>query len=267
MDKTKVAVIIPARLESTRLPNKIMLNINGKTVIQRVYENVRKSYDNANIFIAADNKEVIEHVSKLGANCVMTDSTLQSGTDRIAAALKEIDPDGTKYDIVVNFQGDSINVNPAINDDLIDTMVTTGADIVTVCQRISRPEEITNPSLVKIAIGLKDGERIGRCLYFSRSPIPFDRNKNSYVTSFKGGLPDIAYWHIGIYVYNAKSLQKFVDLPVGVLEAKERLEQLRALENGMSIYAVLLDDVRLTKLAPADINTQEEYQDAIRWIK
>ena len=267
MDKTKIAVIIPARFESMRLPDKIMLDINGKTLIRRVYDNVRKSYDNENIFIAADNPKVVEHINRFGANCVMTDPNLQSGTDRIAAALKEIDPDGKKYDIVVNFQGDNINVNPDINNDLIDTMISTGADIVTVCQKISRPEEITNPSLVKIALGLKKGERVGRCLYFSRAPIPYDRSHNDYVTAFKSGIPDIAYWHIGIYVYNAKSLQTFVNLPVGVLEDKEKLEQLRALENGMSVYAVLFDDVRLIKHAPADINTPEEYQEALRWIK
>lgn len=259
MDKSRVAVLIPARFKSTRLPGKIMKDINGKPLIRRVYENVLKVYDEENVFIATDSDEVIDYMNSIGAKCVMTDASLPSGTDRIAAALKEIDPKGEKYDIVVNFQGDGVNVDPALNDKLIDIMLETGADIATVCQEIKDPDEIKNPTLVKIATGMKDGERVGRCLYFSRSPIPYNRDKD--------GLPDVAYWHIGIYVYNAKSLQKFVSLPVGVLEDLEKLEQLRALENGMSIYALLVDDVRLIKEAPADVNTEEEYSQALKWIR
>lgn len=259
MNKNKVAVLIPARFQSTRLPGKIMIDINGKPLIQRVYENVLKIYPSDNVFIAADNQKVIDHMSALGAKCVLTDPSLPSGTDRIAAALKQIDPTGDKYDIVVNFQGDGVNVDPAINNKLIDIMVETGADITTVCQKINTPQDITNPTLVKIAMGLKNDQKSGRCLYFSRSPIPYDRDKD--------GIPNQAYWHIGIYVYNAQSLQKFVNLPVGILESSEKLEQLRALENGMSIYALLVDDVRLIKQAPADVNTQEEYTEALKWIK
>lgn len=259
MNKNKIAIVIPARFQSTRLPGKIMIDINGKPLIQRVYENVKKVYENTDIFIAADDNRVIEHMEKLGAKCIMTDPILPSGTDRMAAALKEIDPRGEKYDIVVNFQGDGINVDPALNNDLIDIMVKTQADIVTVCQEITAPEDIINPTLVKIAMGLREQETIGRCLYFSRAPIPYNRDKD--------GIFDKAYWHIGIYVYNAKSLQKFVELPVGVLENTEKLEQLRALENGMSIYAKLVEDVRLIKEAPADVNTPEEYEEALKWIR
>ena len=259
MDKEKVVVLIPARLQSTRLPGKIMIDINGKTLIQRVYENVRKVYPKADVFVAADDMKVVEHAASFGAQSVLTDPKLPSGTDRIAAALKEIDPQGDKYDIVVNFQGDGVNVDPSLNNELIDIMVKTEADIVTVCQEIDDADEIKNPTIVKIAMGLRGGEKVGRCLYFSRSAIPYNRDKE--------GLLDKAYWHIGIYVYNAKSLQRFVSLPVGVLENTEKLEQLRALEDGMSIYALLVEDVRLIKEAPADINTVEEHQEALKWIK
>ncbi|MDR1026399.1 MAG: 3-deoxy-manno-octulosonate cytidylyltransferase [Lactobacillus sp.] len=259
MNKDKVVVLIPVRMKSTRLPGKVMIDINGKSLIQRVYENVKKVYPSTDVFIAADDQKIAEHMAPYGVRCVMTDPELPSGTDRIAAALKEIDPSGEKYDIVVNFQGDGVNVDPALNNKLIDIMVETRADIVTVCQEITEPADIKNPTLVKIAMGLESGEKVGRCLYFSRSPIPYDRNKD--------GIPDKAYWHIGIYVYNAKSLQDFVSLPEGVLERTERLEQLRALESGMSIYALLVDDVRLIKEAPADINTPEEHQEALKWIK
>lgn len=255
---SKVAVIIPTRLKSERLPNKPLLDINGKTMIQRVYENVAKIYDSKDIYIASGDEKIATEAKKFGAKCLITDPSLPSGTDRIAAALNEIDPDGTKYDIIINFQGDGINVNPEINNDLIDLMIKTNADITTVCKRITNPEEIKNPNFVKIAMGLENGQKAGKCLYFSRSAIPFNRAINSV---------NEAFWHIGIYVYNAKSLKKFVELPVGILEAKEKLEQLRALENGMSIFAMEVDDVKLIQDAPADINTREEYEEALKFIK
>ncbi len=255
----KTAVIIPTRLKSTRLPNKPLIDINGKTMIQHVYENVAAIYDRDDIYIASGDAEIIDVANKFGAKCLLTDPTLPSGTDRIAAALKQIDPDGSKYDVIVNFQGDGINVDPKLNNELVAIMRETNADIVTVCQKITDADEIQNPNLVKIAMGLSNNETVGRCLYFSRAPIPFDRDLD--------GTPKLAYWHIGIYVYNAKSLQRFVELPVGILENTEKLEQLRALENGMTIYAKLVDDVRLIKQAPADINTPQEYAEALKWIK
>ena len=185
-------------------------------------------------------------------------SSLPSGTDRISAALKEIDPDGTKYDIIVNFQGDGINVDPKLNLELISIMERTGADIVTVGKKITDLAEIQNPAYVKIAMGLKEGEDTGRALYFSRSPIPYHRDIDSV---------DEAYWHIGIYVYNAHSLKQFVSLPIGVLENREKLEQLRALENGMTIYAKIVKSVKLVEEAPADINTPEELEQAQHYFK
>ena len=179
---------------------------------------------------------------------------MPSGTDRISAALKEIDPDGTKYDIIVNFQGDGINVDPKLDLELIRIMEETGADIVTVGKKITDPKEIHDPAYVKIAMGLKEGENTGRALYFSRNPLPHNRDN--------GGENGFAYWHIGIYVYNAKSLRKFVSLPVGILENTEKLEQLRALENGMTIYAKIVPSIKLIEKAPADINTPEELAEA-----
>ncbi|MDR1691513.1 MAG: NTP transferase domain-containing protein, partial [Rickettsiales bacterium] len=118
---SKVITMIPARLAATRLPNKPLLDINGKSLIGRVYENV-KAVVKGDICIAAGNQEIYDEAVKFGAVAVMTEPSLPSGTDRIAAALKQIDPDGTKYDIVVNFQGDAINVDPQINNKLVELM-------------------------------------------------------------------------------------------------------------------------------------------------
>ena len=247
---SKVAVIIPTRLNSTRLPNKPLALVNGKTVIQHVYEHAIQVHPKEDVYIAAGDEAIVQEAQKFGAQCVLTPASLPSGTDRIVCALKTIDPDGTKYYTVVNFQGDGINVDPKLNVRLVELLEKTGADWVTVGKKITDPQDIQNPNYVKIAMGLKEGEDYGRALYFSRSPIPFNRDK----------VPekDFAYWHIGIYVYRTEALKKFVTCPVGVLENTEKLEQLRALENGMSIYALIVPSIKLIEEAPTDINTPEE---------
>ena len=256
---SKVAVLIPTRLKSTRLPNKPLAMINGKPLIQHVYEHAIAVHPAEDVYIASGDQEIIDVARSFGAQCVLTDPSLPSGTDRISAALKEIDPEGSKYDIIVNFQGDGINVDPRLDLELIDIMEKTGADIVTVGKRISDEKEINNPSYVKIAMGLKEGEDTGRALYFSRAPIPYNRDLESTQKP--------CYWHIGIYVYNAASLRRFVSLPVGKLEGIEKLEQLRALENGMTIYAKIVDSIKLIEGAPADINTSEELAEAQKYMK
>lgn len=256
---SKIITMIPVRMAATRLPNKPLLDINGKTLIQRVYENV-KAVVPGDIVIAAGDQAIIDECEKFGAKAVLTDPALPSGTDRIAAALKEIDPDGSKYDIVVNFQGDNINVDPRVNLPLIEMVERTGCDIATCGMVFKKEEAINNPNNVKIVMGIKDGEKEARCLYFTRAPAPYIRNpEKSKSHNF--------YHHIGIYVYKAESLKKMVSLPVGVLEDREALEQLRALEAGMEIRAQVIDSMKLIEEAPADINTQEEYTESLKWIK
>ena len=256
---SKVITMIPVRMAATRLPNKPLLDINGKSAIQRVYENV-KAVIPGDIVIAAGDQAIVDECAKFGAKAVLTDPKLPSGTDRIAAALKEIDPDGSKYDIVVNFQGDNINVDPKVNLPLIEMVEKTGCDIAT-CGRVMLDEkDINDPNMVKIVMGIKDDEKEGRCLYFTRAPAPYIRNPEKSMThNF--------YHHIGIYVFKASSLQKMVSLPVGILEDREALEQLRALEAGMTIRAKVVDNIKLIEEAPADINTPEEYEEAKKWIK
>ncbi len=256
---SKIVTMIPVRMASTRLPNKPLLDINGKSLLQRVYENVKK-YVPGDVYVAAGDQVIVDECKKFGAQAILTDPKLPSGTDRIAAALKEIDPSGNKYDIVVNFQGDAVNVNPEINNQLIKIVEESGCDIATVGMVFKTQEEIDSPNNVKIVMGLRDGETEGRCLYFTRAAAPFIRNPE------KCSNHDF-YHHIGIYVYNAKSLRKIVSLPVGVLEARESLEQLRALENGMVIRAKLVNNLKLNQEAPADIDTLEELEEARKTIK
>ncbi|MDO4184715.1 MAG: 3-deoxy-manno-octulosonate cytidylyltransferase [Rhodospirillales bacterium] len=255
---SKIVTMIPVRMASTRLPNKPLLDINGKSLLQRVYENVKK-YVPGDVYVAAGDQVIVDECKKFGAQAILTDPKLPSGTDRIAAALKEIDPSGDKYDIVVNFQGDAVNVNPEINNQLIKIVEQSGCDIATVGMVFKSQEEIDSPNNVKIVMGLRDGETEGRCLYFTRAAAPFIRNPE------KCSNHDF-YHHIGIYVYNAKSLRKIVSLPVGVLEARESLEQLRALENGMVIRAKLVNNLKLNQEAPADIDTLEELEEARKYL-
>ena len=256
---SKVITMIPVRMAATRLPNKPLLDINGKSLIQRVFENVRKVIP-GDVVVAAGDKAIVDECAKFGAKAVLTDPSLPSGTDRIASALKEIDPDGTKYDIVVNFQGDNINVDPSVCLPLVKMVEDTGCDIATCGMVFKSEKDVNDPNMVKIVMGIKDGEDEGRCIYFTRAPAPFIRNpEKSKSHNF--------YHHIGIYVYKAESLKRMVSLPGGVLEDREALEQLRAIEDGMTIRAKVIGGMKLVEEAPADINTMEEYEEAKKWIK
>lgn len=258
---TNVITMMPVRLAATRLPNKPLLDINGKTLVERVYENVEKAMKGkTDIAIAAGDQRIVDECAKFGATAVLTDPNLPSGTDRIAAALKALDPKGDKYDIVVNFQGDNLNVDPAVCLPLIEMVQKTDCDIATCGMVIKNEEDKTNPNVVKIVMGLKEGEKEGRCLYFTRATAPYTRNPEKCENQ------DL-YHHIGIYVFKASSLQRMVSLPTGVLEKREALEQLRALENGMTIRARIIDRIKLIEEAPADINTEEDLKNSLPFIK
>ena len=256
---SKIITMIPVRMASTRLPDKPLLDVNGKSVLQRVYENVLAVIP-GDVVIAAGDQILVDEAEKFGARAILTDASLPSGTDRIAAALRQIDPDGDKYDIVVDFQGDGLNVNPKVNLDLIEMIERTDCDIATCGMIFKNEKDIHDPTQVKICMGLRKGETEGRCLYFTRAAAPYIRNPEKCKNHDY-------YHHIGIYVFKAASLRRMVSLPVGVLEERESLEQLRALENGMTIRAKIIDNIKLIEEAPADINTPEEYAEACKWVK
>ena len=156
---SKVITMIPVRMAATRLPNKPLLDINGKSLIQRVYENVRKVIP-GDVVVAAGDQAIVEECAKFGAKAILTDPKLPSGTDRIAAALKEIDPDNSKYDIVVNFQGDNINVDPSVCLPLIEIVERTGCDMATCGMVFKSERDINDPNMVKIIMGIKDGDTV-----------------------------------------------------------------------------------------------------------
>jgi 3-deoxy-manno-octulosonate cytidylyltransferase (CMP-KDO synthetase) len=248
-------------MKATRLPGKPLLDVNGRSVIQIVCENAMK-YIEGDLYVAAGDREIVDACDKIGIKSILTDPLLPSGTDRIAAALKQIDPSGKKYDVVVNFQGDGLNVDPRVNLPLIEMVKRDTCDIATCGMIFVHEDDAKNHTNVKIVMGLRDGEKEGRVLYFTRALCPFTRDPDKIKNK------DL-YHHIGVYVYKTEALQKMVSLPVGVLEERESLEQLRALEAGMVIRARIIErkEMKLVQEAPADINTPEELEEARKYIK
>ncbi|MBM3561287.1 MAG: 3-deoxy-manno-octulosonate cytidylyltransferase, partial [Alphaproteobacteria bacterium] len=182
--------------------------------------------------------EIVAAVEAAGGRAVLTDPAHPSGSDRIHEALGGVDPDG-RHDIVVNLQGDLPTLDPALVHAAVAALGETGADMATLAAPIRRAEERTDPNVVKAVVALPDGARVGRALYFSRAAVP----------SGDGPL----YHHIGLYVYRRAALARFVALPASPLEMRERLEQLRALEAGMSIAVGIVDTVPLGVDTPADL--------------
>ena len=221
MSDKRTAVVIPARYASTRFPGKVLAQLAGKPMIQHVFE--RASASKADIcLIAADDQRVIDACNAFGATAIMTDPELPSGTDRIAAALKDIEAD-----VVINVQGDEPLLPTEAINSLIDRMLQSDSpEMATIGVQGSR-EELDNPNKVKLV-----KSNSGKALYFSRSMIPFLRT---------GGVDMPVYLHWGIYAYRRDVLEKFVNMPAGNLENCEKLEQLRALENDIDIQVLITD--------------------------
>jgi len=230
-------ILIPARLESTRLPNKVLADIHGKPMIVHVMERARE-VDIGPVVIAAGDEEIIAAVREAGGNAILTDPAQPSGSDRIFEALNLFDPDGT-HDAIVNVQGDLPTIDPNSVRAAFDVLAEPAVDIATVAAEIKVPEERTNPNVVKAVFAVKPLDSVGRALYFTRATAP------------TGDGP--LYHHIGLYAYRRTALKHFVALPPGVLEQREKLEQLRALEAGMRIDVALVDTVPLGVDTPADL--------------
>ena len=215
----KSAVVIPARYASSRFPGKPLAMLAGKPMICHVCEKAAASKADY-VLVATDDQRIADVVTQYGYTAVMTASDHPSGTDRIAEAVKKAASD---VDIVINVQGDEPLIPTSAIDDLIDLMESNAAcEMATIAVPGNRDTMTENN--VKVVFGCD-----GKALYFSRSMIPFAR---------KGGVPDQVYLHWGIYAYRRETLEKFVTLPAGRLEKSEMLEQLRALENGISIYVL-----------------------------
>ncbi len=229
-------VVIPARLASTRLPNKPLADIAGEPMIVHVWRRAIEA-DVGPVVVACGDEPIAEAVRRVGGTAVMTPSDLPSGSDRVFAALESLGATA-RHDVVVNVQGDLPTLDPALLRAAVDALAASTADIATIAAPIARPEEADDPNVVKLAVAWP-ASGPGRALYFSRSRIPW-------------GAGELLH-HIGLYAYRRAALARFVALPPSPLERRERLEQLRALESGMTIAVARVDTVPLGVDTPADL--------------
>jgi 3-deoxy-manno-octulosonate cytidylyltransferase (CMP-KDO synthetase) len=237
----KVIGVIPARYSSTRFPGKPLVDILGKPMIQWVYENAMGSKLLDFLIVATDDERIYNVVKSFGGNVIMTPSDIQTGTDRVAYVLNEFDAD-----IVANIQGDE----PLLTSEMIDRAIepflnSEKVDISTLAVKINDVDLIFNPNVVKVVF---DKDKIA--LYFSRSPIPFCRDAKNEKDWLRLGN---FYKHIGLYVYSRESLLRFVSLRRSSLEEIEKLEQLRALENGFRIKVVISESDTIGVDTPEDV--------------
>ncbi len=230
-------VVIPARLAATRLPNKPLAMIGDAPMIVHVWR--RAVQANAGpVIVAAGDREIADAIKAAGGEAVLTDPALPSGSDRVHAAAEIYDPQG-KFDVVVNVQGDLPTLEPKLVAASVTPLANPVIDIATVVARITIPEELNDNAVVKAALSLEPGATVGPALYFSRNLIPSG--------------PGDHYHHIGIYAFRRAALRRFVTLKPTALELRERLEQLRAIENGMRMAAALVDTIPLGVDTPADL--------------
>lgn len=240
----KTVIIIPARYGSTRLPGKPLLNRTGKPLIQHVVEAAAKLQAGIDaIVVATDDNRIADAVTAFGGQAVMTSADCRTGTDRLAEAAAKLHL--ADDDIVVNVQGDEPEMPPENIAALLEVLKRTEAPMATLATPLPS-SQASNPNKVKVVI-----DRNGRALYFSRSVIPFDRDaagRTSYLL------------HLGIYAYRAGFLRQFAAMPATPAEESEKLEQLRALENGFAIAAAVVQH------AGAGIDTPEDYEQFVaRW--
>ncbi len=231
-----VLVVIPARLGATRLPRKPLADIGGRPMVVRTAEKARAA-DVGRVVVATDSVEIRTAVEAAGFEAVMTREDHPSGSDRVFEALNLVDPDGA-FDTLLNLQGDFPTISPDTVKRALAPLSGTGCDIATLCAEIHDEAEKTNPNVVKV-VGSPIGERRLRALYFTRATAPWG----------EGPL----FHHVGIYAFHRAALGRFVALPPSVLETREKLEQLRALEAGMRIDVGIVDEVPVGVDGPAEL--------------
>jgi 3-deoxy-manno-octulosonate cytidylyltransferase (CMP-KDO synthetase) len=230
-------VLVPARMASTRLPGKPLADIRGQPVIVHVWRRAMQA-DVGPVVVACAEREIADAVTAAGGTAMLTRADHASGSDRIFEALSRFDPQ-RRHDVVVNLQGDLPTLDPTLVRAALLPLDDEDVDIATLVAPIVDPAESVDPNVVKVALSLRHDRTIGRALYFSRAAVPWG----------EGPL----WHHIGLYAYRREALSRFVALPPGVLERRERLEQLRALENGMRIDAAVVDTVPLGVDTQADL--------------
>jgi len=230
-------VVIPARMAATRLPGKPLADIGGVPMIVRALRQAQAA-DAGPVAVAAGDPEIVEAVQAAGGLAVLTDPALPSGSDRIRAALAELDPEG-RYDTVINLQGDMPFVQPAVIAACAGLLRDEPeCDIATVVAVEAEASDRSNPDVVKAVLALRPGARRGRALYFTRSTL-------------YGEGP--VWRHVGIYGYRREALLQFNEAAPSPLEKREKLEQLRALEMGLSIWAAVVDEAPISVDTPDDL--------------
>lgn len=244
-------ILIPSRLASTRLPDKPLADICGAPMIVQCWRRAMES-DLGPVVVACGDLAIKQAIEDVGGQAVMTKPDHPSGSDRIFEALQIVDPDA-HHDCIINVQGDLPTLDPRIIRACLEPLKTDGVDISTLVAEITNEEEKTNPNVVKAVLGLKPGQSTGRALYFSRATVP------------TGDGP--LYHHIGLYAYTRDALTRFVSLAPGVLEQREKLEQLRALEAGMRIDAACVDTVPFGVDTPGDLALAREMIKASERLK
>jgi len=239
-------VVIPARMASSRLPGKPLAEIGGVPMIVQVWRRAMAAGIGP-VVVAAAEPEVADAVAAAGGTAVLTRPDHPSGSDRVFEAAARFDPDG-RHDVVVNVQGDLPTIDPAAIRAALAPLAAADVAIATLVAAVSDPAEATDPNVVKAVVAFADDAPatspaceppVGRALYFSRNAVPWGAG--------------LLWHHIGLYAYRREALARFVALSPGVLERRERLEQLRALEAGMRIDAALVDTVPLGVDTAADL--------------
>lgn len=235
--------IIPARFSSTRLMGKPLASIGGKPMIQHTYESASKSKLINRIIVAVDDHRVYQAVEKFGGDVLMTPSTISTGSDRIAYVASKL----STVEIIVNIQGDEPFIDGRMIDQAIEPLLfDKKITVATLIKRITTPAELKNPSVVKVVF---DSENFA--LYFSRSPIPYSRDGQTFLQRFQNGE---YFKHFGLYVYRTKALERFTNLQPTFLENLEKLEQLRMLENRIPIKVVETEYESFSVDTPEDLD-------------
>jgi 3-deoxy-manno-octulosonate cytidylyltransferase (CMP-KDO synthetase) len=230
-------VVIPARLAATRLPGKPLADIHGLPMIVHVWCRAMAAGVGP-VLVAAGEPEILRAIEAAGGSAKLTRANHASGSDRVFEAVQAVDPKA-RHDVVVNLQGDLPTLDPALLAQVLAPLADPAVDIATLAAEIREPAEMDDPNVVKAVAALGPERRIARALYFTRARCP----------AGEGPL----FHHIGIYAYRRAALARFVALPPSILERREKLEQLRALEAGMRIEVALVDTVPLGVDTPADL--------------
>ena len=236
--KRSVTVVIPARYGSSRFPGKPLVELLGKPMIQHVYEQAKACRVVDDVLVATDDERIKKAVQRFGGQVLMMTKPYRTGTDRVAGVA-----DIRAGDCFVDLQGDEILLNPDLITDLVEPFLVSDAEMGTLKRRIDSDQDLHNPGVVKVAT-----DRDGHALYFSRAPIPLVRDDPK-----RAAVPGLHFIHLGLYIYTRTTLKRLATLPTGALEEAEKLEQLRALENGIRIRVWETTHASLRIDSPEDV--------------